>query len=104
MSDDGLSLAQALSSLRAELAEAIEAASKEELRFKVVSIEVELQVIATSSKGGSAELGLWQVVKAGGKIERSRGSTHTVKLTLMPDLGDGEADVSVSDRVPERPT
>jgi hypothetical protein len=105
--DDGLPLARALSSLRAELAEAIEAARQEELRFKVESIEVNLQVVATTSGGGSAELGLWQVVKVGGKLDHSRGATHSVKLTLTPDLagdtGGGTADVRVADALPERP-
>lgn len=103
MPDDGLPLARALSSLRAELAEAIEAARKEELRFKVESIEVNLQVVATTSGGGSAELGLWQVVKVGGKLDHSRGATHSVKLTLTPDTAGETADVRVADALPERP-
>jgi len=101
--EDSLPLARALSSLRTELAQAIQAASGEELRFKVESIDVELQVVAATSGGGTAEVGLWQVVKFGGKIDRSRGSTHTVRLTLTPDLGDGQGDVHVNDSVTERP-
>jgi hypothetical protein len=102
VSDEGVPLAQALASLRAELAEAIETARAEDLRFRVESIEVNLQVVATTSGGGSAELGLWQVVKAGGRIDHSRATTHSLKLTLTPDLA-GEADVRVGDAVAERP-
>lgn len=101
MDDEGLPLARALTSLRAELGQAIEAARGEDLRFKVTEIEVQLQVVATTAVEVSAGLSLWRVVQVGGKLDDSRASTHLVKLTLTPELSGG--DVHVSDDVAERP-
>ncbi len=49
----GISLSQALSSLRTELRQAIDNASGDGLLFKVNDIEVELQVVSTASGGVS---------------------------------------------------
>lgn len=102
MDTDGLPLSQALSSLRQELYQAVDDAQTENLRFKVEAIEVELQVVATRSAGGSAGIGLWQVVQLGGKLDREHAATHRVKLTLLPTLATG-SDTYVGDEVAERP-
>lgn len=101
MDDEGLPLARALASLRAELGQAIAAARDEDLRFKVTEIEVQLQVVATTTAEVSAGLSLWRVVQVGGKLDDGRAATHMVKLTLAPDLSGG--DVHVSDDVAGRP-
>lgn len=108
MGGDGLPLARALSSLRAEVSQAAEAARQEGLRFKVESITVELQVVATASGGGTAGAGLWRVVQFGGRADYSRASTHKVTLTIIPEHPEGAGDatttdVYVGDDVPHRP-
>jgi Trypsin-co-occurring domain 2 len=99
---DGIPLREALSSLRRELYGAVDSARDEELRFRIESIEVELQIVATASGGATADAGLWQVVRVGGRAGRERSSTHRVKLSLTPSQAGG-GDAYVGDEVPERP-
>ena len=96
MDTDSLPLAQAISSLRAELLDAVEQADGEDLQFAVESIELQMQVVATTTGGVSAKGGLWQVLTVNAKVDHSRATTHTVKMTLKPRTGSGD-DVLVGD-------
>lgn len=102
MESAGISLSQALSSLRSELCQAMDSASGEGLRLKVEDIEVELQVVATASGGVSAGLNVWQVIQIGGHVDTERTATHRIKLSLSPVLASGD-DVHVADTVSQRP-
>jgi hypothetical protein len=86
-------LAQAIGELRTELAAAIENAVDERLRFRVDAIEVELQLVATTTGKGEVGAGLWQVLTAKAAIEHARAATHKVKLVLnvRTDSPNGEA-------------
>ncbi|MEW2477946.1 trypco2 family protein [Micromonospora gifhornensis] len=96
MESRNLPIEQALRSLRAELASAIRQAESESLKFSVESVELQLQVVATTAGGANAGLGLWQVLTLGAKIDHSRAATHLVKLVLKPQL-DGKSNVEVGD-------
>lgn len=99
---DGLPLSEALASLRRELKQAIDNAQTEDLRFKVDSVEVELQVVATASGGASAGVNIWHVIQVGGHVDNESAATHRVKLSLSPVLASG-ADAYVNDTVSRRP-
>lgn len=95
-------IADAIDTLRQELAEAINRGDSEALRFKVNGIELELSVACEISAGGKASfkvLGIGAELNAGGK----EVSTHKVKLSLMPSSADGETSMLVSDQNARRP-
>ncbi|GIG63865.1 trypco2 family protein [Phytomonospora endophytica] len=86
----GVPLADALASLRAELRDAIEAASGERLRMRVDGIDVELSVeVANKAK---AEVGatLWTVVTGKLTGEHGRTRSHRVTLHLKPEWLDDD--------------
>ena len=93
---DALPLAEAISSLRGELINAIEQAHDEDLQFSVETIELHMQVVATTSGGVSAGGGLWHVLTVNGKLDHTRATTHEVRMTLKPRTANG-SDVLVGD-------
>lgn len=78
-----LGLAESIGSLRRELAEAIAAGAKEDLRFEVGEIELQLTVTAERSREGSGGVKFW-VVDATGGIASSDATTHTITIPLTP--------------------
>ena len=107
MADDGrVPLSDAISSLRAELMEAMRESRGEELRFALGPVELEFQLVATIEVGAGGGVRFW-VVNADAKASRATGSTHTLKVTLTPvhasKVPDGTADVLVTSELTERP-
>lgn len=87
-------LSDVLVQLRKELAAAQEKAEKEDVKFTVKDIEVELQVAITKEGKGKVGFKVWLLDgKAGGGL--SHKQTHTIKLHLDPRLPDnGSLEVS----------
>jgi len=91
-------LSSTLRMLRAELSQAIQAASGEELQFRLGPVELELQAAVTNEGGGEAGIKFW-VIALGAKGSRSREQMQTVKLTLTPHLASKpDEDVNVGAR------
>ncbi|MFF8431702.1 trypco2 family protein [Streptomyces sp. NPDC016566] len=92
---NGLQLAQMISALRDELAQAQYSAAGEQLRFSVSGIEVEATIQVTKEHEGKGGVKFW-VVEAGGSLKGGNSTTQRIKLSLtVPD------DFRVADR--ERP-
>lgn len=98
-------LASAIRALRAELLEAVRAGEREELRFALGPVELELQVEAAREAGGGAGIKFW-VASVGAKGSRSSSTTHTVRLSLTPvrvdAAGNEKRDVLVASELEER--
>jgi hypothetical protein len=95
-----LGLAEAINQLRRELGRAIDAGRGEHLQFTLGPVELELQ-LGLSTKGTATAEAKWVVLSFGVEAGREHTRTHTIKLTLTPQL-DGSKDVSVSDRRADR--
>ena len=80
----GISIAEAMTSLREQVLEASELAQTESLRFTVREIEVEFQLELTTALQGSASVKIWRVVTAGAGAGRGSNNTHRVRLVLEP--------------------
>lgn len=78
-------LATVVQGLRQELAAAVKQGEKEELRFELQEMELELQVQVT--KGGTGKLGLKFLVVGEAGLEGALGksTTQTVRLKLKPE-------------------
>ena len=79
----GIPLAKTLQTLRRELLLAQQQSAGEGILFKMDKVEVEFQVVVSSKTTGGADIKFY-VVNAGGGVERSGGTTHTIKLTITP--------------------
>ncbi|MQP68601.1 hypothetical protein GE253_25135 [Niveispirillum sp. SYP-B3756] len=80
-------IADAIDTLRKELAEAINRGDGEELRFKVNGIELELTVACEISGNGKAS---FKVFGIGGEVGGSAKGTNTHKIKLMLEPTDKE--------------
>jgi Trypsin-co-occurring domain 2 len=95
-------IANAIQSLRQEIIAAMQQAQDEDMKFELGDIELEFQVQITQQKGdeinakGGFSFGLVSAEASGKESEqRSKASTHRVKLTLKPKKADGSSlDVS----------
>ena len=95
MDKDHIELAAAIENLRKQLQVAIKAGEKEDLRFAVQDIEIELQCIAKKEGVGKFGVEFWVInAEAEGTIGRER--VQTVKLKLKPVSKDGD-DLLVND-------
>ena len=92
-----IALSELLVELRRELQEAQKAAAKEDLRFKVEDVELELQVGASAESEGKAGAKFW-VYNAEVKGAIAKEATHTVRLKLAPSPSEGNGDLEVSRR------
>lgn len=92
-----LLLADALESLRAQLAEAVDRAQGENLSFLCESVEVQLQVVVTSTRKVEGKAGLWSVVTVGGGTDHAASATHVVKLVLKPELAGSKGKIKLAD-------
>jgi hypothetical protein len=103
-------IANAIQSLRQEIVAAMQQAQDEDMKFELGDIELEFQVQITQQKGdeinakGGFSFGLVSAEASGKESEqRSKASTHRVKLTLKPKKADGtNVKVSAQD-LNERP-
>ncbi|MDG5493316.1 trypco2 family protein [Niveispirillum sp. BGYR6] len=96
---ESVGIADAIDTLRKELADAINRGDGEALRFKVKGIELELTVACEISGNGKAS---FKVLGIGGEVGGSAKSTntHKVKLTLEPvDKNGNNKDTLVGDRI-----
>ncbi|MEU8522478.1 trypco2 family protein [Streptomyces sp. NPDC048577] len=89
--ESGLSIPDALASLRKQIREAVATAEGKDLVFDVQSIQVELQLTVTTALKGEAKVALWNVVSLGGGAERASAATHRVTLTLEPQFVENSA-------------
>jgi hypothetical protein len=95
-------LADAIRVLRRELVDAVEKGRDEQLRFRIESIELELQAALTREAGAKGGLKAW-VFELGAEGRRETASTQTVTLTLRPH-GPNGGDVDVGARRSKDPT
>lgn len=89
MADDNLvELAAAIEAVREQLIAAQRAGVSRPLSFRVGEVEIEFTGEVKRVAGGGVGVKFW-VVSADGKAERSSGSTHKVKIRLVPQGRDG---------------
>jgi hypothetical protein len=100
-SDARIPLAETLQTLRHELQRAQLQSTGEGILFEIDNVELELQVVISRKARGEAGVEFW-VVRAGGEIERSGETTHTIKLSLTP-VSDKPGKVKVSNLQVEKP-
>jgi hypothetical protein len=79
----GLGLADAISMVRAQLAQAVEDGKGSPVEFEAGPLEVELSVAFTKQGGGDGGVRLG-VVSFGAKGSASATDTHRVKFTFTP--------------------
>ncbi|MGW7356777.1 trypco2 family protein [Streptomyces sp. NPDC054802] len=80
----GISLSDAMSHLRSELQESVEAGERERVRFSVDSITLELEVVAKATRDLNGKVTLWKVLTAGGGRKRENSGTHRITLNIRP--------------------
>ncbi|MDJ0902657.1 MAG: hypothetical protein QNJ55_28015 [Xenococcus sp. MO_188.B8] len=90
-------IAQAIQCLRQELSQAIASGENEDLRFKLGTVELELQIEVSSEGSGQAGV-QFGVVSLGAEGTHTRGTTHTIKLSLEP-ISPNEEDTIIKDQV-----
>jgi hypothetical protein len=88
-------LAEAITSLRAELTTAMHAAKGQELQFELGTVHMEFEVEATADVTARGGVRFW-VVELGADGKVGRTGTHTVKLELKP-ISSGGKPAIVSD-------
>jgi hypothetical protein len=81
--DTGLPLADVIEELRRELVEAASRGEGQPVRFRLLPVEIELQVVVSREVGAKGGVKFW-VVNAGGKLATSNTLTHTLKVSLEP--------------------
>lgn len=89
-----IELSEAIGELRAQLNRAIKEGKEEDLRFEVVDLELELQVVATRATkvSGNAEAGVkfWLLgagkVSGGGEMRDETAQLQKIKLKLRPTV------------------
>ena len=98
--DDGdvadLGLADTIDAVRLQLLDAQQRGRGQAVQFRVGSVDLELQVEVSRSRGVEGGIQVW-VVSAKGSGEHSASQTHTVRVQLTP-VTEAGADVMVSDR------
>lgn len=87
--DDLVELAAAIEAVREQLIAAQRAGVGQSLSFTVGEVEIEFVGEVKRVAGGGVGLKFW-VISADGKAERSSGSTHKVKIKLVPLGRDGK--------------
>jgi hypothetical protein len=83
MPEEWVGLADAVSELRRELTEAMEQGAGAPIRFELGPVEMEFLLEVRKEGGGEAGVRFW-VVSLGAKGSASSGSTHRVRLSLVP--------------------
>jgi hypothetical protein len=85
---EDIPLADAISALRQEIIAAAESGRGKQVRFKVESLELELQVAASKEAGVDGGIRFW-VISIGGKTAKTTERTHSVKISLVPRTAEG---------------
>lgn len=95
----GVGLAEAIATVRSELAKAMTEGEGKGVHFNTDSVEIELEVAFTSGGdlGGGVHVG---VVEFGVKGTLERASTNRITLSLSPKTSDGRP-LSLSDVGPD---
>ncbi|WP_329619392.1 hypothetical protein OG357_01800 [Streptomyces sp. NBC_01255] len=99
-----IELADLLKSLRSEISRARLDAAGQDVRFRIDSIDLELQVAVEKSAEATAGMKFW-VVSLGAKGAAKSAHTHTVRLSLGAETSTGEPVLTgddVSDLFPAR--
>jgi hypothetical protein len=105
MDEPTVGLADAIRSLRTELAQTMQDGAGQGLRFRVQPVELEFELAVTATTGGGGGVRFW-VISAEGKLDRSSTATHRIRLSLAPVAATSEGathDVIVADEVIGRP-
>ncbi|MER6166956.1 trypco2 family protein [Streptomyces violaceorubidus] len=84
-----IELADLLKSLRSEISRARIDAGGQDVRFRINSIDLEVNVAVEKSAEGSAGVRFW-VVSLGGKAGAKSAQTHVVKLSLTAESDTGD--------------
>jgi hypothetical protein len=84
-----IELADLLASLRSEISRARIDAAGRDVRFRINTIDLELQVAVEKSAEADAGVRFW-VVSIGGKGSAKSAETHLVKLSLTAETDTGE--------------
>lgn len=84
-----IELAELLASLRSEISRARLDAVSKDVRFRINSIDLELQVAVEKSAEAKAGVRFW-VVSLGGGAGAKSAQTHTIKLSLDAETGEGD--------------
>ncbi|MFJ8637374.1 trypco2 family protein [Streptomyces sp. NPDC093568] len=92
-----IELADLLASLRSEINRARLEADSQDVKFRIDSIDLELQVAVEKSAEANAGVRFW-VVSLGSKGSAKSAQTHTVKISLTAETDTGEL-VRTSDDV-----
>lgn len=88
---ENIELSEVLGQLRKELLTAQSKIQGSDLKFEVIDIEVELQVVTTKSGGGGVKF----IVEAAGNM--SKAQTQKLKFKLRPKVGPRQDPLDVSD-------
>jgi hypothetical protein len=99
--NEPIGLAEAIREVRAELAVARREGERDELRFRLGEVQLQFEVQLTREGGGEAGVKLW-VVSVGASGSVTSGQTHTMTVTMVPQIVDAEGtvrDVLVGDEV-----
>jgi Trypsin-co-occurring domain 2 len=86
--ENQIGLQEAIEAVRTELIGAMHSGAKEEIQFRVGTVQLEFQVTVTREAEGKAGVRFW-VVEAGLSGKLSSGATHTVRVALDPVTRDG---------------
>jgi Trypsin-co-occurring domain 2 len=84
----GIGLGETLEQLRGELVNSMGASAQSPVRFRIDSVDLELQFTVTRSVGGSGGVQFW-VVTASGNAARQSSTAHTVTLHMSALTADG---------------
>jgi NTP-dependent ternary system trypsin peptidase co-occuring protein len=83
-----IGLGETLEQLRGELISSMAASAQSPVRFRIDSVDLELQFTVTRSVGGSGGVQFW-VVTASGNAARESSTAHTVTLHMSAVTADG---------------
>lgn len=82
-------LASAIAALRGQLLDAQRAGEGQGVSFGVGKVEVEFTVESKTTGTAGGGVKFW-VVNADAKLDHARGSTHKIKVELLPTAPDGQ--------------
>ncbi|MFC9794315.1 trypco2 family protein [Streptomyces sp. NPDC057695] len=93
-----IELADLLASLRSEISRARLESTNADVKFRIDSIDLELQVSVEKSADANAGVTFW-VVSLGGKAAAKNAQTHTVRMTLTAEDATTQEKVRTDDDV-----
>ncbi len=99
-----IELANMIEALREELSSAIEKGKEKPLRFELEAIDLEVKVTVSAAEEASgktkAGFKFWIFAEAGaeagGSLKRSSETVQTLKLRLLPRMGDKKGNVEIA--------